>query len=559
MIRWLKLGTGVSQKIKSNASRLFSGLALSILVFAQMACSGSIFYLVEPTEIPGAEISQSLSKPPGDPPPALEKEASPAATLPANPHPATETPSPEVAQATATTTPEPLPSDTPPAPENKPPVLYYAQAGDTLQAIALRFAVSPEEINSSEILPSDSLLNPKRLLIIPNRLGETSPSDHLLPDSEIVFAPSAVNFDIPAFVKDAGGYLSTYGEYLDTGWHSGAEIIARVAIENSINPRLLLSLLEFQSHWVYGKPTNLSETDYPIGWRQFSYRGLYKQLAWAVQQLNIGYYGWRDGSLTALEFPDKTRLRLAPDLNAGTVSVLYLFSKLNNPIQWGSALYAPEGLTYLHEKMFENPWIRAQTVEPLYPPNITQPELELPFLPGLAWSLTGGPHSAWGPDGALAALDFAPPSTETGCAESSAWVTASASGLVVRSGNGVVVIDLDGDGYEQTGWALLYLHVNKKDRVQTGVWVDINDPLGHPSCEGGSATGTHVHIARKYNGEWILADGPLPFILSGWRAHAGEKPYEGKLTRDGREVIACDCSSFQTRIERPRPTPTSSP
>ena len=64
------------------------------------------------------------------------------------------------------------------------------------------------------------------------------------------------------------------------------------------------------------------------------------------------------------------------------------------------------------------------------------------------------------------------------------------------------------------------------------------------------ATGTHVHIARKYNGEWIAADGPMPFVLSGWRARAGEEAYKGELTRDGETVTACTCGSLETNIKR---------
>jgi hypothetical protein len=37
-----------------------------------------------------------------------------------------------------------------------------------------------------------------------------------------------------------------------------------------------------------------------------------------------------------------------------------------------------------------------------------------------------------------------------------------------------------------------------------------DDRVGHPSCEGGSSSGIHIHIARKFNGEWVLADGGLP-------------------------------------------------
>jgi LasA protease len=113
-----------------------------------------------------------------------------------------------------------------------------------------------------------------------------------------------------------------------------------------------------------------------------------------------------------------------------------------------------------------------------------------------------------------------------------------------------VVIDLDGDGHEQTGWVLVYLHIAEKERVPEGSWVATGDPIGHPSCEGGYSTGTHIHIARKYNGEWVPADGPLPFNLGGWIAHADERAYKGTLTRDGVTVTACTCSSAATFITR---------
>jgi hypothetical protein len=166
------------------------------------------------------------------------------------------------------------------------------------------------------------------------------------------------------------------------------------------------------------------------------------------------------------------------------------------------------------------------------------------------WSFTGGPHGAWERDGSWAAIDFSPARTQSGCVESTAYVTASAAGLVVRSGHGVVVVDMDGDGFEQTGWAMVYLHIETKDRVPIGTWVETGDLLGHPSCEGGHATGTHVHIARKYNGEWLAADGAIPFVLTGWRVHAGVKPYKGSLSRDNETVTASDVGNFASRITR---------
>jgi hypothetical protein len=112
------------------------------------------------------------------------------------------------------------------------------------------------------------------------------------------------------------------------------------------------------------------------------------------------------------------------------------------------------------------------------------------------------------------------------------------------------VVDLDGDGREQTGWVLVYLHVLTEGRLPVGTWVDADDRLGRPSCEGGMATGTHVHMARKYNGEWVPADGPLPFNVGGWIAHAGDAAYKGTMTRDGQTITACTCANAASFITR---------
>ena len=62
--------------------------------------------------------------------------------------------------------------------------------------------------------------------------------------------------------------------------------------------------------------------------------------------------------------------------------------------------------------------------------------------------------------------------------------------------------------------------------------------IGHPSCEGGVSNATHLHLARRYNGEWIPADGNLPFILDGWVSSGNGIEYDGFLTRGDRTVEA---------------------
>jgi len=454
-------------------------------------------------------------------------------------------PEAEVILPTEEVTPEPSMT-----PTEKPPIMYYTQSGDTLDLVASRFAVSKEEIIIPSEIRRDGLLMPNQLLLIPDRLEGISYHNLILPDSSVIYSPAALGFDTHEYVKTMGGYLSTYKDWGVNGWRSGSDVIQHLASVNAINPMLLLSLLDYQSKWVSAEPSTMLTTDYPMGYLSFDKKGLYNQTSWVIKQLSIGYYHWRAGSLRTITLKDGTSIPLAPELNAGSVAIMYLFSQTMNLEQWENALYGPENLAHHYQQMFENPWETAQRIEPLFPANLAQPTLELPFEPGHIWSLTGGPHSAWDEGGALAALDFAPASMESGCVDSPEWVTAVADGLIIRSENGVVMLDLDGDSQEETGWVILYLHVATNGRISNGMWVKQGDRIGHPSCEGGRSTGTHVHIARRYNGEWVLADQQLPFVLSGWEAHAGDAPYQGAMIKGDTIVSASINGTHNSNISR---------
>ncbi len=450
--------------------------------------------------------------------------------------------------------PDPNPDLSPPpspTPIKSGPILYYTQAGDTLNALAVRFGVAVGDITSPDFITPEGFINPNTLLVIPNNLSNTTQTTQVLPDSEFVFSVTAADLDIASYVKDSGGYLHGYHEYLGSNGETyGADIIRIMAQDNSINPRLLLALLEYQSGWVTGRPGTLAEEDYPMGQVDLNQKGLLRQMKWTVNQLSIGYYGWREGRLSEITFRDGVRARLAPGLNAGTAALQYYFAQVYDSQGWIKAMHTENGFPALYEQMFGNPWNRAYAVEPLYPPDISQPFMNLPFVLGQVWSYTGGPHGAWEQDGSWAAIDFAPASTVSGCYESDAWVTAAAAGKIVRSERSIVALDLDGDGFEQTGWVLVYLHIPEKDRVKAGSIVQAGDFIGHPSCEGGHSTGTHIHIARKFNGEWMAADGPIPFNLSGWIAHEGSKAYKGTLTRDGATVTASQVGASFSKIIR---------
>jgi murein DD-endopeptidase MepM/ murein hydrolase activator NlpD len=430
---------------------------------------------------------------------------------------------------------------------------YISQSGDSLKVVAIHFGISISEITSSVSLPATGFINPGTLLFLPSNSSDTptSPAQRILPDSELVDSPTAVDFDIESYVKKAGGKLSTFTDFhTPVGTLSGVDSIKMISIGSSINPRLLLALIQQYTGWVQGESIPGLNERYLFGYNNPAYNAaaptLYQPMRLVIQDLLTGYYSWRTGNLSELTFPDGTKLHIAPDLNAGSVALQYFFSKHLNYSDWQQAINPDNGFPALYKSMFGDPWDRDK---PLFPPNLIQPTFTLPFVIGAPWNFTYGPHPAWEAESTLGALDFAP-SGVSGCGVSNAWVVAISSGQIVRSESSYVVLDQNPDGLEQTGWVVIYQHISSKDRIPTGTFVEAGTHIGHPSCEGGTANGTHIHIARKYNGEWVAADGPLPFVLSGWTAHAGSQPGEGTLTKDDKVIIASPVSEGFSKIIR---------
>jgi LasA protease len=449
------------------------------------------------------------------------------------------------AAASATLSPistDPAPTATPDFSTPGPEYIYQTRSGDTLLALGARFGVDPAEIVADQALSPGGYLPIALELRVPNVLGDVSPGVAVLPDSEVVYSPAAADFDVQAFVLQAGGFLAGYEEMVpDDTVMSGAAIVQRVADELSVNPRLLLGLLEYRSGWVFGSPPGAEDNAYPLGLRIPGRTGLYQELLVAGTQLNRGYYGWRQGTQVETDFDDGSPLRFHPELNAGSVAVMHLFAVLRPRERWTESLYGPASFPAQYVELFGDPWRRSEALGPLLPVDLTQPALELPFGPGERWSLTGGPHPAWNAGTPRGALDFSPITGGDPCAVSARWVTASAAGTVGRAADNAVALDLDGDGREPTGWVLVYFHLADDGLIQEGAQVVTGSQLGHPSCEGGRSTGKHVHLARKYNGEWLEADGPVPLVLSGWQAVADERNYYGSLVR-GSEAVTSDSS-----------------
>jgi LysM repeat protein len=446
---------------------------------------------------------------------------------------------------------QPIYTPTPSAPQPLPTlrtddIYYTVQWGDSLRSIANRYHLLPQQIIDANQISNPSLIYTGQQLLLPApKIADISPDYKIIPDSELVRGPYTVRFQIESFINNQPGFLKDYQIEVEGEMLSAAEIISRVSQDYSVNPRLLLAIIDYQIGWLSSK--NDQDNIYPLGYVEFGYEGLYYQLEWAANELNRGYYLWRVKGIGTWTLTDGVNVPINPTINAGTAGVQHYFSQMFNLNQWSKAV-SEDGFVNSYIKLFGYPFDYSYI--PLVPEDLSQPTLQLPFEDDVVWLFTGGPHGGWDTGSAWAALDFAPSDDDLGCRPSKDWVVAVADGFITRSDHGVVVQSIDGDPYDQTGWSIFYLHIDNQDRIDVGSLVKAGERIGHPSCEGGISYGTHLHIARRYNGEWIPTDQNVPFNLDGWISQGLGAEYQGLMVLGDQAIRAEDTKTDFNRIER---------
>jgi LasA protease len=420
---------------------------------------------------------------------------------------------------------------------------YVVRKGDTLSAIAAATGATVQELMRMNGLRNADAIKIGQVLQVLLPIDGHAPSIKLIPDSELVNSPSASGFDAVAFTGALNGYLNQYSEDVDGAEMYGPSIVMRVAEQFSVNPRLLLALLEYKSGWLSDPSPAGDKLMYPLGYNYTDRQSLYYQLSWTSARLNEGYYGWRYGTRLWVRFAnDDGRAYMGNGINAGTAGLQNYLSAVSTRAVWQDVL-GNNGFIQTYKRLFGDPW--RFELGTLVPPDLQQPAFTLPWSKGQSWLYTGGPHAAWGTGSPWGALDFTPWSVY-GCDELSDWVTAIADGTVARSKLGEVVESLDPTGDERVGWSILYLHIGSEDRAPRASILKAGTRIGHPSCEGGVAAGAHVHIVRKYNGEWLNAAGPIPFNLGGWVPEEGDGEYDGSLSNGKLVRTPCECKEEET-------------
>ena len=229
---------------------------------------------------------------------------------------------------------EPYPTPTPNNPRDAPMIrtkseYYIVQPGDSLSLIAYRFGVGPQLIIDANGIVNPNLLAVwQRLLIPAPALREPGPSFKIVPDSELVYGPAGALFDLHKVITSWGGFLEQFKEQIEGRELSGADVIQLVANRYSVNPRLLLALLEYQSGWLTKKDVSLDSLAYPMGYMHEDWQGLFGQLSFAASEINRGYYLWRAGWVGPFVFNDGSVVVTGQGVNEGKVGIQFIFSHL---------------------------------------------------------------------------------------------------------------------------------------------------------------------------------------------------------------------------------------
>lgn len=337
-------------------------------------------------------------------------------------------------------------------------------------------------------------------------LAQNSPN--LLADGQFVYGPNVGDFNVKVYLEGINSPLIPY-----------AEIIEERAYYYSINPRVLLTILEIQN--------NLVTTASSIQMDEGEFYTLLDQLC---QNLSAPFYEHLYAQYGIGEIIPKRKLTIkdgtsvnisSGDINAATYALLIALTPSMTTEQEKQMLspQSERGFVQIYQTLFpqDDPLDESNRLNPMAIPPSDM--LKLPVKECSTWKFTGGPHG-WntGYDTPWSSIDFAP-AGHSGCSiPTSRWVAAAAGGSVEYHSSYYVRIN------HGNGWATDYFHLANL-QVSNGR-IGQDQRLANPSCNGGQATGAHVHFAVVYGGLRQAIDGTT---MEGWTVHKGSSAYGGYL------------------------------
>ncbi|WP_275423264.1 M23 family metallopeptidase [Pseudoalteromonas sp. MMG022] len=285
------------------------------------------------------------------------------------------------------------------------------------------------------------------------------------------------------------------------------EVILHWAGYSSINPKLLIALMEQQSQ-VVSAPTkqNLNAPFATLSSRT----GFNSQIEDIALMLSKRYYAY-------LELSEKLNVQDAPSTNAATVALISLLQKQPNGV---SKIIAQYNQLFDGDSLQLHADSQVKTAKPSNFQAQAAFSMQLPWPSGYAW-YSGGAHSNTGSGYPYSSLDFN--NGSGGWGSNTPWVQASHGGTVTRYSSCNIRVT------HSSGYATQYYHMDNLqyqtgDVISPGAWLGrYASNRNQALCQGGSSTGPHVHFSLLSNGRFISLHN---WYISGYRIDVGNSNYD---------------------------------
>jgi LasA protease len=369
----------------------------------------------------------------------------------------------------------------------------------------------------------------------------------LLADGQFVWGPNVGDFDVHAFLSAHESPLVAYADSV-VSWAGYA----------SVNPQVVLTLLELRHGLVTAIPAGVDRGQID-GWVEEASMDLasafYDYLYSWGSRLPQGQPMPADAPVVA--FADGSMVEVSRQTNAGTYAIVSTLAMASDRATWSQLISPTSGGSFaaVFDSFFPDA-DRLDDTNQINPATLPPDDLfQFPFPLGATWSFNG-PHNWNGGSNPppFSSMDF-----------STTWphdppfpyhYTVAAAG-----GTGTILspnpyysdqpcwVRIDHGG----GWTTSYYHLRNLGAPGSLGSLQPNAGLGtiaEEICNGGFASGAHVHFSLLYNGAYVDLEG---IKLSGWTVHVGPTPYtSGFIERGGQTLLPYDhvLNDYQTYYGR---------
>lgn len=319
-----------------------------------------------------------------------------------------------------------------------------------------------------------------------------------------MYEPGFYAPQIQALLDRQPGSLKQLSVQVGDGRYTFAEALVGQASYYSINPKVILALLEQRSRLLSVANPSSDQLGWALGYQgeNGNRRGLAAQIRWAVKQM---LYAKRDYPQYApLTYADNSSAPPPPGLSLSEYIIARVLAPTSTPDRLPALL---QGFQQTYTRLFGDPrpapegW--PQPSAPFLAWPLEQPAAVTSFFdhggPFLTRNVASGVTTYWGRTETDIAFAYNGHDGWDYAAAPPDLVLAAASGEVVFAGNAddgcatrAVIVD-HGNGYRTLYWHLARVDAEFGQRIARG------QPLGVVG-ESGCANGPHLHFGVQYLG-----------------------------------------------------------